>query len=77
VSCASEGFHGVVADDSVFLARDSKRLSKMIKSEGKTEAAAVKGAIKELESLQKVQRAAHGVRSPPTSPILSPADPPL
>jgi hypothetical protein len=34
----------------------------MIKSEGKTEAAAVKGAIKELESLQKVQRAAHGVR---------------
>jgi hypothetical protein len=49
----------------------------MIKSEGKIEAAAVKGAIKELESLQKVQRAAHGVRSPPTSPILSPADPPL
>lgn len=34
----------------------------MIKSEGKIEAAAVKGAIKELESLQKVQRAAHGVR---------------
>lgn len=33
----------------------------MIKSEGKIEAAAVKGAIKELESLQKVQRAAHAV----------------
>lgn len=33
----------------------------MIKSEGKIEAAAVKGAIKELESLQKVQRAAHSV----------------
>jgi hypothetical protein len=42
----------------------------MIKSEGKIEAAAVKGAIKELESLQKVQRAAHGVRlcSHPVSP---------
>jgi hypothetical protein len=34
----------------------------MIKVEGKTEAAAVKGAIKELEALQKVQRAAHAVR---------------
>lgn len=39
----------------------------MIKVEGKTEAAAVKGAIRELESLQKVQRAAHAVRALPPS----------
>ncbi|KAJ9092394.1 hypothetical protein QFC21_006896 [Naganishia friedmannii] len=49
------GMHRISKDE----ARDAKRLSKMIKVEGKSEAAAVKGAIKELESLQKVQRAAH------------------
>ncbi|KAJ9113978.1 hypothetical protein QFC22_005796 [Naganishia vaughanmartiniae] len=49
------GMHRISKDE----ARDAKRISKMIKVEGKSEAAAVKGAIRELESLQKVQRAAH------------------
>lgn len=38
--------------------KDSKRMSKIIKQEGQSEAAAVRGAMKELESLQKVQKAA-------------------
>jgi uncharacterized protein YeeX (DUF496 family) len=43
--------------------KDAKRLSKVIKSVGKAEAAAVKGSIKELERLNKLQReAAHAER---------------
>lgn len=38
--------------------KDAKRLSKVIKSEGKAEAAAVKGSIKELERLSKLQKEA-------------------
>jgi hypothetical protein len=46
---------------SILTAKDAKRLSKMIKQEAKTEALAVKGAIKELEALQKVQKDAAAV----------------
>lgn len=38
--------------------KDAKRLSKVIKSEGKAEAAAVKGSIKELERLSHMQKSA-------------------
>lgn len=43
--------------------KDAARLAKIIKSEGKAEHAAVKGSIKELERLNKLQReAAHAER---------------
>ena len=38
--------------------KDAKRMSKLIIKEGHIEAAAVKGAMKELESMQKIQKAA-------------------
>ncbi|ORX39918.1 hypothetical protein BD324DRAFT_607087 [Kockovaella imperatae] len=38
--------------------KDAKRLSRVIKNEGKAEAMAVKGSIKELERLSKLQREA-------------------
>jgi hypothetical protein len=38
--------------------KDAKRLSKVIKSEGKAEARAVQGSIKELERISKLQREA-------------------
>jgi hypothetical protein len=38
--------------------KDAKRMSKLIVKEGHIEAAAVKASMKELESLQKMQKAA-------------------
>lgn len=38
--------------------KDAKRMSKLIKNEGETERAAVRAAMRELEQLQKVQKAA-------------------
>lgn len=38
--------------------KDASRLAKVLKSEGKAEAAAVKGGIKELERLSKLQKEA-------------------